>query len=44
METAMDTDEAGEISLEPEGAAVDTQESYAYLKYVIHILGLYARV
>ena len=26
MEAAMDTDEAGEVSLEPEGTAVDTQK------------------
>ena len=32
----MDTDEAGEVSLEPEGTAVDTQESFAYLKNAIH--------
>ena len=46
MEAAMDTDEAGEVSLEPEGTVVDMQESCAYLKmqYVIHTLGLYARV
>ena len=42
----MDIDEAGEVSLEPEGTTVDTQESCAYLKmqYVIHMLGLYTRV
>ena len=42
----MDTGEAGEVSLEPEGTAVDTQESCAYLKmqHVIHTLGLYAGV
>ena len=28
----MDTDEAGEVFLEPEGTAVDTQKSCAYLK------------
>ena len=32
MEAAMDTDEAGEVSLEPEGTAVDSQKSCAYLK------------
>ena len=32
MEAAVDTDEAGEVSLEPEGTAVDTQKSCAYLK------------
>ena len=31
----MDTDEAGEVSLEPEGTAVDTQKSCAYLKNAI---------
>ena len=46
MEAAMYTNEAREVSLEPEGTAVDTQESCAYLKmqYVIHMLGLYAKV
>ena len=46
MEVAMDTDESGEVHLEPKGTAVDTQESCAYLKmqYVIHTLGLYARL
>ena len=32
----MDTDEAGEVSLEPEGTAVDTQKSCACLKNAIH--------
>ena len=42
----MDTDEAGKVSLEPEGIEVNTQKSCAYLKmqYVIHTLRLYARV
>ena len=31
----MDTDEAGEVSLEPEGTAVDTQKGCAYLKNAI---------
>ena len=31
----MGTDEAGEVSLEPEGTAVDTQKSCAYLKNAI---------
>ena len=31
----MDTDEAGEVSLEPERTAVDTQKSCAYLKNAI---------
>ena len=31
----MDTDEAGEVSLEPEGTAVDRQKSCAYLKNAI---------
>ena len=31
----MDTGEAGEVSLKPEGTAVDTQKSYAYLKNAI---------
>ena len=31
----MDTDEAGEVSLEPEGTAVDTQKSCPYLKNAI---------
>ena len=35
MEATMDTDEAGEVSLEPEGIAVDTQKSCAYLKNAI---------
>ena len=35
MEAAIDTDEAGEVSLEPEGTAVDTQNSCAYLKNAI---------
>ena len=46
MEAVMDTDEAGEVSLEPEGTGVDTQKSCTQLKmqYVIHTLGLYTRV
>ena len=35
MEAATDTDEAGEVSLEPEGTAVDTQKSCVYLKNAI---------
>ena len=35
MEAAMDTDEAGEVSLEPEGTVVDTQKSCAYFKNAI---------
>ena len=35
MEAAMDTDEAGEVSLESERTAVDTQKSCAYLKNAI---------
>ena len=35
MEAAMDTDEAGEVSLQPEETAVDTQNSCAYLKNAI---------
>ena len=31
----MDTDEAREVSLEPEGTAVDTQKSCAYLQNAI---------
>ena len=31
----MDTDEAGQVSLEPEGTAVDTQKSCAHLKNAI---------
>ena len=31
----MGTDEAREASLEPEGTAVDTQKSFAYLKNAI---------
>ena len=31
----MDTDEAGEVSLEPQGTAVDTQKSCTYLKNAI---------
>ena len=31
----MDTDETGEVSLEPEGTAVDTQKGCAYLKNAI---------
>ena len=31
----MDTDEAGEVSLVPEGTAVDTQKNCAYLKNAI---------
>ena len=31
----MDTDETGEVSLEPEGTAADTQKSCAYLKNAI---------
>ena len=31
----MDTDEAGEVSLEPEGTAADTHKSCAYLKNAI---------
>ena len=31
----MDTDEAGEVSLESEGTAVDRQKSCAYLKNAI---------
>ena len=46
MEAAVDTDEAGDVSLEPEGTAVDTQKVVRIWKmqYVIHTLGLYARV
>ena len=35
----MDTDEGGEVPLEPEGTAVDMQKSCGYLKmqYIIHI-------
>ena len=35
MEAAMETDEAGEVSLEPEGTVVDTQKSCEYLKNAI---------
>ena len=35
MEAAIDTDEAGEVSLEPKGTAVDKQKSCAYLKIAI---------
>ena len=31
----MDTDGAGEVSLESEGTAVDTQKSCAYLKNAV---------
>ena len=31
----MDTDKEGEVSLEPEGTAVDTQKCCAYLKNAI---------
>ena len=42
----MDTDEAGEVSLEPEGTSVDTQNVVRICKMqcVIHTLRLYARV
>ena len=41
----MDTDEAGELTLEQEGTAVDTQKSCAYLKNAIrYTLGLYVRL
>ena len=36
MEAAMDTDEAGEASLEPEGTAADTQKSCEFLNNAIH--------
>ena len=35
MEAVMDADEEGEISLEPEETAVDTQKSCEYLKIAI---------
>ena len=35
MEAAMDTNEAGDVFLEPEGTTVDTQKSCAYLKNAI---------
>ena len=38
MEAAMDTNEAGDVSLEPEGTAADTQKSCAYLKNAIRSL------
>ena len=48
MEAAMDTEEAAEVSLEPEGTAVNTQKSCAYLKNAIRYSYagtiLYARV
>ena len=31
----MDTDEAGEVSMEPEGTAVDTPKRWAHLKNAI---------
>ena len=34
----MDTDEAGEVSLEPERTAFDTQKSCVYLKNAIGYL------